>query len=114
MRNKSFEFGVKIVELGDKLKQSDRQYEIANQMIRSGTSIGANIREASRAQSTADFYAKLTIALKEADETQYWLELLYAAKKIDSITFKNMNDLCEELIKMLVSSTRSIKDQLMR
>ena len=80
--NKSFDFACDILDLNKKLIEH-KQYQLANQLIKSGTSIGANIREAQRAVSKPDFINKLGIALKEADETQYWFELI--DKKVFSI-----------------------------
>ena len=97
--DKSFYFGCDIVYFSKELKKL-HEYEIASQLIRSGTSIGANIRESQRGVSTKDFKNKLGIALKEADETSYWLDI------IEETTIKVPNDLhnkCEELIKLLVS-----------
>ena len=72
-------------------------------MLRSGTSIGANIREAQRGQSLPDFYTKMNVALKEADETAYWLELLHEGKYLEDKMFASIYEDCEELIRMLVS-----------
>ena len=97
--DKSFYFGCDIVLFCKKLKEA-REYEIAKQLIRCGTSIGANVRESQRGVSARDFKNRLAIALKEADETMYWLEI------VEETTTKIPNDLkakCEELIKLLVS-----------
>ena len=76
-------------------------------MLRSGTSIGANTREAMRGQSKADFYSKLNIALKEADETEYWIELLYETEYITKTQFDSIYKDCEEIISLLVSITKN-------
>jgi four helix bundle protein len=97
--DKSFYFGCDIVNFCKVLK-SNHDFELASQLIRSGTSIGANIRESQRAVSKKDFKHKLGIALKEADETAFWLDI------IEETTIKIPNDLklkCEELIKLLVT-----------
>ena len=97
--DKSFHFGCDIVIFCRKLKEK-QEYEIAHQLIKSGTSIGANVRESQRGVSTKDFKNKLGIALKEADETSYWLDI------IEETTVEIPNDLklkCEELIKLLVT-----------
>lgn len=99
IRIKSFAFAVEIVNYCDKLKQ-DKDFEIASQLLKSGTSIGANVREAQRGVSRKDFKNKLGIALKEADETKYWLEILEATER--SVPKDIMNK-CEELIKILVA-----------
>ena len=93
---KSFAFSVRIVNLYKYLSEQKKEYVISKQMYRSGTSIGANIAEAQRAQSRADFVAKLKIALKEANETQYWLQLLHETKYITDKEFDSIhNDLIE-------------------
>lgn len=99
IRIKSFEFACDIVHFSRILKEK-REYEIASQLLKSGTSIGANVREAQRGVSTKDFKNKFGIALKEADETEYWLEV------IEKTTMEIPNDLkkkCDELIRILVS-----------
>lgn len=99
IRNKSFQFAVEIVQFTRILKHN-RDFELASQLLRSGTSIGANVREAQRGVSLKDFKNKFGIALKEADETKYWLELIAATSeyKTDNLIAK-----CEELIKILVA-----------
>ena len=79
---KSFEFAVRIVNLCKFLRKQHKEYILSKQIMRSGTSIGANVAEAQRGQSKADFAAKMNIALKEANETQYWLKLLYRTEYI--------------------------------
>ena len=98
--DKSFYFACETVLYAESLKQK-RFYEIANQILKSGTSIGANVRESQRGVSTRDFKNKLGIALKEADETQYWLEII-SETKISEIP-EGYEDRCEELIKLLVT-----------
>lgn len=100
---KTFEFACNILDLNEKLVEL-KQYQVANQIVRSGTSIGANVTEAQRAVSKADFINKLGIALKEADETKYWLELIN--KKLVKIDVK-MNNEVEEIISILVSIINS-------
>ena len=75
--DKSFDFAVRIVNLNKYLYNEQKEYVLSKQLLRSGTSIGANVSEAERAQSKADFISKMSIALKEANETNYWLKLLY-------------------------------------
>lgn len=86
-----------------------REFILSKQLLRSGTSIGANIREAKRGQTKPDFYAKLNISLKEADETAYWLELLHESKYIDDTQFDSIYADCNELIALLVSITKTQK-----
>jgi len=94
LRDKSFAFALRIVKLAQYLESDKKDFVLSRQLLRSGTSIGANIRESRFAQSTADFVAKLHIALKEAEETGYWLELLLAA---DFITAKQAASLTKDL-----------------
>ena len=102
------EFAVAIVELVKELK-AKRESVVANQIGRSGTSIGANIREARYAHGKADFIAKLQIALKEANETGYWLELLYRTNYIDQTQYKKLDAACTSLRAMLVASINTAK-----
>ena len=100
--NKSKSFAIRIIYMYKYLVSVKNEYIISKQVFRSGTSIGANVREAQRGQSTPDFFAKMNIALKEADETAYWLELLYAGKYLNRKQFISIYEDCEELIRMLV------------
>ena len=102
---KSFRFAINIVNLYKKLI-SQQEFVLSKQMVRSGTSIGVNIHEAQRAQSVADFTAKMYIALKEAQETEYWLMLLKETDYIDHTTADEAIKDCEELIKMLTATTK--------
>ena len=101
--DKSFAFSVRIVNLHKYLCQEKKEYIISKQIYKSGTSIGANIAEAQRAQSTADFVAKMKVALKEANETQYWLRLLFETKYITDREFKSVHDDLVEILKILTS-----------
>lgn len=112
LQNKSMFFSIRMVELYQKLSNEKHEYVMSKQALRSGTSIGANIREAKRAQSTPDFYSKLTVSLKEADETQYWLELLNKTGYINDDAFKSINSDCDELIRLLVSITRTVRNKM--
>ena len=112
LQNKSMQFSIRMVELYKKLSSEGREYVLSKQILRSGTSVGANIREARRAQSSPDFYSKLTISLKEADETQYWLELLHRTGYISDETFDSINADCEELIRLLVSITKTLRNKM--
>ena len=108
LRELSMEFSVDIINLVKFLK-SNHESVIANQIGRSGTSIGANIHEAQYAQGKKDFISKLEIALKEASETGYWLELAYRTNYIDEKQYKTLSDKCATLRVMLVSSCRTAK-----
>ena len=105
----SMEFSVDIINLVRQLKES-RETIISNQIGRSGTSIGANIHEAQYAQGKKDFISKLEIALKEASETGYWLELLRRTDYIDEKTYKLLSAKCTSLRVMLIASCRTAKE----
>ena len=107
----SMDFSVDIIELVKYLK-SMKESIISNQIGRSGTSIGANIHEAQYAQGKKDFISKLEIALKEASETGYWLELLYRTKFIDEQTYKTLSAKCTSLRVMLIASCRTAKESV--
>ena len=107
----SMEFSVDIISLVKQLK-ANHESIISNQIGRSGTSIGANIHEAQYAQGKKDFISKLEIALKEASETGYWLELLHRTKYIDEQTFKSLSAKCTSLRVMLVASCRTAKENM--
>ena len=100
---KSFEFSVRIVNLAKYLRHDQKEYTLSKQILRCGTSIGANVAEAQRGQSTADFAAKMTIALKEANETQYWLRLLYRTEYISEKQYKSMENDLEEILCLLTT-----------
>ena len=102
------ELAIDIVNLVKELK-AKKESIISNQIGRSGTSIGANIREAQYAHGKADFIAKLQIALKEANETGYWLELLLKTNFIDEIIYKKLNYSCTSIRVMLISSINTVK-----
>ena len=108
LRELSMDFSVDIINLVKYLK-SDHESVIANQIGRSGTSIGANIHEAQYAQGKKDFISKLEIALKEASETGYWLELLHRTGYIDDEQYKSLSDKCATIRVMLISSCRTAK-----
>ena len=104
------DFAVSIINLVKELKQQ-KESIISNQIGRSGTSIGANIREAQYAHGKADFISKLQIALKEANETGYWLELLFKTGYINEEAFRSLDAACASLRVMLVASIRTAKDE---
>jgi len=102
IRDKSFKFAVRIVNFY-KLLIERKEYVMSKQLLRSGTSIGANIKEAQNAQSNADFIHKLSISQKETDETLYWLELLKETEYISEKEFTSLSKDCTELLKILRS-----------
>ena len=110
--DKSKNFAVRIVKLQQYLMDTRKEWVISRQICRSGTSIGANVREAYRAQSDADFIAKLHIALKEADETGYWLEILYETGYIPPKLYQSFIADNNELIRLLVSILKTKKSHL--
>lgn len=109
---KSFQFAVRMMNLYRILKTERKEFIASKQLVRSGTSIGANVREAVRAQSKLDFLSKMSIASKEAAESEYWIDLLHAAGYLNDIELKSLKDDCVELIKILVSITSSTKESL--
>ncbi len=110
LKEKSFDFALRIIKLVKYLQNSHKEYILSKQIMRSGTAIGALVREAQYAQSKADFLHKLTIALKEANETEYWLLLLFESNYIDKQMFDSISPDIKELLKLLISSTKTIKE----
>ncbi len=109
IKTKSFEFAVAIVELYKALAHNKKEFVMSRQLLKSGTSIGANIREAEFAQSKPDFISKMSISLKEANEADYWLDLLYSSNFIDDETYNRYKPRIEELLKLLVSIVKTSK-----
>ena len=107
--NKSKQFAVRCIKLNQYLQTEKHEFILSKQLLRSGTSVGANVREAIRAESKADFYHKLNLALKEAEETNYWFELLFEGNYITGTQFISLCKDCNELIKILVSITNTQK-----
>ncbi|WP_027624871.1 four helix bundle protein [Clostridium lundense] len=110
--NKAFKFAIRIVNLYKNLCKEKNEYTISKQVLRSGTSIGANIKEAVQASSKRDFLMKMNIALKEASETDYWLELLKATDYLDAKVSESMISDCTELNNMLASIVKTTKENL--
>ena len=104
--DKSFKFAIRIVKLYKYLCDSKKEYTLSKQLLRSGTSIGANINEAQEAQSKNDFISKLSISLKEARESKYWIELL---KETDYLSKSEANSIIEDLVEILKLLTSIIK-----
>ena len=109
LREKSFTFALRIVKLVQSLENESRDWVLSRQLLKSGTSIGANVREARFAQSNSDFVSKLSISLKEGEETAYWLELLYAAGRIPKVEFNALYQELNWLIGTLVNIVKSCK-----
>ncbi len=110
LQTKSFDFALQIIQLYRKL-QDEREYVLSKQLLRSGTSIGANIEEACAGQSRKDFLSKMSIASKEARETKYWLRLLQASKIAD-VNVSNELALVDELIRILTSIVKTTSENL--
>lgn len=106
---KSFEFALEIINLSKCLAESKGEYMISKQILRSGTSIGANLKEGMYGQSKRDFLTKVNIALKEAAETEYWLELLVESGYMDEKSGANMLAGCREIIKLLYATVKTTK-----
>jgi four helix bundle protein len=111
LRDKSKEFAKQIVLLCKTIKQEHRESVLTNQLLRSGTSIGANIHEAQYAQGTKDFISKFEISLKEVYETEYWLELLFETGYLDEQTYKPIQNNCGAIRRMLISTIKTIKEK---
>ena len=109
LRDKSKEFAKQIVILCRDIKSTHRESVLTNQLLRSGTSIGANLHEAQYAQGSKDFISKLEIAQKECYETEYWLELLFETGYIPESQYKTIHNTCGQIRRMLISSLNTIK-----
>lgn len=107
--DKSFDFAVRIVNLYKHLTSEKKEFVLSKQLVRSGTSIGANVSEAIRGQSDADFISKLSIALKEANETDYWLKLLYKTDYLTEKEYESIRNDINEIIAILVSIIKTMK-----
>ena len=104
---KSKAFAIRIVRLYQYLCYSRKEFALSRQLLSSGTSVGANVKEAIRGQSKADFTAKMNIALKEASETEYWLEILYETGYLNEKQFKSIYADCQELLKIIYSIVKT-------
>ena len=109
IKSKSFQLAVDIVLLSKKLIAEQKEFVLGRQILRSGTSVGANVREAINAESKKDFIHKLSIAQKECDETRYWLEILFETNYIDKPNFDNYHNQATEVLKILRSIIISSK-----
>lgn len=109
---KSFNFSIRVVNLYKYLCDEKKEYVLSKQLLRSGTSIGANIREGLEGQSDRDFISKFSISLKEAVETEYWIDLLAATDYLSSKMKESLLSELEEIIKILTSSIKTVKKRL--
>jgi four helix bundle protein len=114
LKIKSYDFAIKIIKLAQYLQSEKKEYVLSKQILKSGTAIGALIREAEFGQSKADFINKLSISLKEANETEYWLSLLHDSAYINKELFSKLQSECKELISILVTSIKTAKKSLLK
>jgi len=112
VQEKSYEFALRIVKLYRWLCETKKEFVLAKQILRSGTSIGANVEEAIGGQSEKDFHSKMTIAYKESRETHYWLRLLHDAEFIDNKLYQSIIADCEELLKLIGSITKTMRSKI--
>ena len=107
VKEKSKKFAVRVVKLFQYLSVEKQEYVLSKQLLRSGTSIGANVHEALQGQSKADFTAKMSIALKEACETEYWLELLWSTDYLSGAEYASIQEDCGEICRLLTSIVKT-------
>ncbi|MBE6624977.1 MAG: four helix bundle protein [Ruminococcaceae bacterium] len=112
IEEKSFKFATRIVKLYDHLKEKKSNLILLNQLLKAGTSIGANVVEAEKGQSKPDFYAKMSIALKEANETIYWINLLHETDYLSDSEFESIEKDAREICGMLVAITKTTKENI--
>jgi len=110
IKEKSYTFALRIIKVYKYLSEEQREFVLSKQVLRSGTSIGALVKEAEHAQSKADFINKMNIALKEANETEYWLMLLKDSDYIDEKSFNSIYQDCAEILKLLISIVKTTKE----
>lgn len=111
LKNKSYAFAIRIVRFSQYLQNARKEFVLSKQILRSGTAVGALIREAEFAQSKPDFTHKMNIALKEANETEYWLNILKDTDYLEQKLFESLQADCKELIAMLVSTVKTTKSK---
>ena len=111
IQDKTKAFAIKIINCYKFLTEEQHEFVMSKQMLRCGISIGANTRESKNAQSRNDFLSKLSIALKEADETDYWLDLLHSTDYIDNDTYDSLATDCPEIIKILTAIIKTLKGE---
>jgi four helix bundle protein len=112
LKDKSFRFSIRIINLYKYLKKEHKEFILSQQIIRSGTSVGALIRESEHAESIRDFIHKLSISLKEINETIYWLDLLYGAGFLTEKMYSSIKKDGEELLKLLIASVKTSKQRV--
>ncbi|HPM13075.1 MAG TPA: four helix bundle protein [Bacteroidales bacterium] len=109
LRDKSYKFAIRVVKLSQFLQIDKKEFVLSKQILRSGTAVGALIREAEFGQSTADFINKMSISLKEANETDYWLHILKDTDYIELNLFESLESDCKEIIAMLIATVKTAK-----
>ncbi|MCX6251546.1 MAG: four helix bundle protein [Bacteroidetes bacterium] len=112
LKTKTFNFSIRIVNCYKFLTQEKKEFVLSKQLMRSGTSVGAMIREAEHSESKPDFIHKMSIAQKEINETIYWLELLFATEFISNDSFQSLNIDATEIIKLITSSIKTAKSSI--
>lgn len=112
IQEESKKFALRVIKLYSYLTTEKKEFVLSKQILRCGTSIGANVRESKNAQSTPDFLSKISIALKEADETQYWLELLYESGYLSEDQFNSIYNDSKLIVGTLVNIVKNIKDNI--
>ena len=110
MLEKAKDFAVEIINMCKNIKETKRESVMTNQLMRSGTSVGANIHESKYAHGTADFVSKMQISLKECYESEYWLELLYRTEYITEEVYNEKRNMCGQIRRMLISSINTKKE----
>ena len=108
---KSFAFAIKVVESAKEVRAKHREYDITSQFVRSGTSVGANVSEAQKAQTKKEFIAKMSIASKEANEVCYWIRLMTETGYLDGTKSKELISLAEELVRILTSIVKTSQEK---
>jgi len=109
LKAKSFDFAIRIIKLNQYLREKHSEYQLSQQILRAGTSVGAMVREAEHAESRRDFLHKLNIGLQEINECGYWLDLLSATNYLDKRMYESIRKDCVELLKMLIASIKTTK-----
>ncbi|WP_420581747.1 four helix bundle protein [Reichenbachiella sp.] len=112
LKEKSYDFALSIIKEVLVIKDRHKEFDLSRQLIRSGTAVGALVREAEFGQTKKDFIHKLSISLKEANETDYWLSLLKDAGLMEMSSYKELSPKCEELLKMLIASIKTARSNL--
>lgn len=112
IKESSFEFALEIIKIYKVIQEDKKEYVLSKQLLRSGTSVGANVREAQNAQSLNDFIHKLYISQKDCDESLYWLELLFYSKYIGETDYTNLSKKANSLLKMIKSAILTTKQKL--